>query len=196
MCPSTFGVGTSKRGNLTWKPPIATGPWRSVYRSTAASAGAAATAAVIVAAASASPARRSTRPTQSDLAHRQRSVELRAARFARRYPRLYALRHVAKAAAALIGIALLVNLLPAIPWPDIPLPSIDLPEIPWPDIPWPQFDLPAAPEWLAAILEAKKYWLPILIGIVLAVRELRKRKRGDRGDDKLPPGASRPVELS
>jgi hypothetical protein len=52
------------------------------------------------------------------------------------------------------------------------------------------------PEWLAAILEAKKYWLPILIGIVLAVRELRKRKRGDGSDDKLPPGASRPVELS
>ena len=34
-------------------------------------------------------------------------------------------------------------------------------------------DLPAAPEWLRAILEAKRYWLPILIGIVLTVRELR-----------------------
>ena len=53
-------------------------------------------------------------------------AESRSARFARRHPRLHALRHVAKgtgkAAAALIGLALLINLLPAIPWPDIPLP--------------------------------------------------------------------------
>jgi hypothetical protein len=99
-------------------------------------------------------------------------AETRRERFARRYPRLYALRHVAKgtgkAAAALIGIGLLLQLLPAIPWPDIPLPSIDLPEIPWPDIPLPSIDLPeiTVPAWLRAILEAKKYWLPILIGIV------------------------------
>jgi len=107
-------------------------------------------------------------------------AESRSERFARRYPRLYALRHVAKgtgkAAAALIGLALLVNLLPAIQWPEIPLPSIDLPEIPWPDIPLPSIDLPELPAWLQAILEAKKYWLPILIGIVLAVREMRKRR--------------------
>ena len=114
-----------------------------------------------------------------------RQAESRSERFARRHPRLYALRHVAKgtgkAADALIGIGLLLQLLPAIPWPDIPLPSIDLPEIPWPDIPWPEIpwpniDLPAVPEWLRAILDAKKYWLPILIGIVLAVREMRKRR--------------------
>ena len=114
-------------------------------------------------------------------------AESRSERFARRYPRLYALRHVAKgtgkAAAALIGIGLLLQLLPAIPWPDIPLPSIDLPEIPWPDIPLPSIDLPeiTVPAWLRAILEAKKYWLPILIGIVLAVRELKRRGSGSDG---------------
>ena len=99
-------------------------------------------------------------------------AESRSERFARRHPRLYALRHVAKgtgkAAAALIGIGLLLQLLPAIPWPDIPLPSIDLPEI-------------TVPAWLRAILEAKKYWLPILIGIALAVRELKRRGSGSDG---------------
>ena len=115
-------------------------------------------------------------------------AKTRRERFARRYPRLYALRHVAKgtgkAAAALIGIGLLLQLLPAIPWPDIPLPSIDLPEIPWPDIPLPSIDLPeiTMPAWLRAILEAKKYWLPILIGIVLAVRELKRRQRPGPGE--------------
>ena len=107
-------------------------------------------------------------------------AEARSERWARRYPRLHALRHVAKgtgeAAAALIGLGVLVHLLPAIPWPDIPLPSIELPEIPWPDIPLPSIDLPELPARLQAILEAKKYWLPILIGIVLAVREMRKRR--------------------
>ena len=113
-------------------------------------------------------------------------AESRSERFARCHPRLYALRHLAKgtgkAAAALIGLALLINLLPAIPWPDIDLPEIPWPDIPWPEIPWPNFDLPAAPEWLRAILDAKKYWLPILIGIVLTVRELRRRRRVERSE--------------
>ena len=116
-------------------------------------------------------------------------AETRSERFARRHPQLYALRHVAKgvgkAAAALIGIGLLLQLLPAIPWPDIDLPEIPWPDILWPDIPWPAIDLPEAPAWLRAILEAKKYWLPILIGIVLAVRELRKRR--ERDSDPRPP---------
>ncbi len=120
-------------------------------------------------------------------------AESRSARFARRHPRLYALRHVAKgtgkAAAALIGLALLINLLPAIPWPDIPLPSIDLPEIPWPDIPLPSIDLPELPGWVRAILEAKKYWLPILIGIVLTVRELRRRRGSPASPVRSTPAA-------
>jgi len=107
----------------------------------------------------------------------------RAARreqFKRERPGLYAARHVAKAVGKvlmpLLGIGLLLNLLPEISI-DIP---IDLPAIPFPDlpsIPFPDIDLPELPGWVKAILEAAKYWGPILVAIVIAVREWRKRRR-------------------
>ena len=105
----------------------------------------------------------------------------RRAAFARRHPRLYASRHVAsgafQVALAIIGFTLAFKLLPA-----IPLPSIDLPELPridLPDIPWPSLNLPSitVPEWVRDVLESKKYWFPIVVGVALAVREVRKRKR-------------------
>ncbi len=107
----------------------------------------------------------------------------RAARreeFKRERPGLYAARHVAKAVGKLLvpllGIGLLLNFLPEISI-DIP---IDLPAIPFPDlpsIPFPDIDLPEPPGWVKAILEAAKYWGPILVAIVIAIREWRKRRR-------------------
>jgi hypothetical protein len=97
------------------------------------------------------------------------------ARFEREHPSLYAARHVVKGAAqvalALIGLTLLVSLLPDI---DLDV-DVDLPEIPWPHV--------EVPEWLRALLRSKKYWLPIVIGILLARAELRRRRNKVQRDD-------------
>ena len=106
----------------------------------------------------------------------------RRAQLQRERPGLYAARHVAKgvgkALLAVIGIAFLFKLLPAIPWP-----SLDLPELPLPSIELPSIDLPSIelPGWLKAILLTKAIWLPDLIGIALALREWRRRRSRDRG---------------
>jgi hypothetical protein len=102
----------------------------------------------------------------------------RAHRFEREHPGLYAARHVAKgigqALVAVLGLTLALNLLPGIPLPQVDLPELDLPSLPLrrPDLP--DLELPG---WVRAVLEAKKYWLPVLIGIALAVREWRRRHR-------------------
>jgi hypothetical protein len=125
----------------------------------------------------------------------------RAARrdaFERAHPRLFAARHVArgvtKALLAVVGVAFLFRLvLPAIPWPDIDLPDIPWPLVDLPEIPWPSIDLPdvALPAWVREVLNSAKIWGPILVGVVLAVRELRRRRRTaeapEQRDADLPP---------
>ena len=113
------------------------------------------------------------------------SAAARRERLERERPGLYAARHVAKgvaqAAAAIIGIGFLIRLLPDI---SLPLPSIDLPDLPLPEI-----DLPslAPPDWLVAVLASKAIWLPLIAGLVLALREWRRRRptgtHPDRGRD-------------
>jgi hypothetical protein len=107
------------------------------------------------------------------------STAARRDQLERERPGLYAARHVAKgvaqALAAIIGIGFAIRLLP-----DISLP-IDLPDIPAPDI-----DL-EAPGWLKAILGSKAIWLPVILGLVIALREWRRRRptgtHRDRGGD-------------
>jgi hypothetical protein len=104
------------------------------------------------------------------------AARLRA--FQRRYPKLYASRHVAlavgRAVVALLGIAVVLQLLlqRVIGWILDWLPTIDLPSIPWPDINLPDI---ALPPWLLVVLGTAKYWIPILIAIGVAVREARRR---------------------
>lgn len=126
----------------------------------------------------------------------------RAARreaLARAHPVLYASRHVAAATAKvvfpLLGLGALVRvLLGAVPWPDVRLPDVDAPSIPWPDVPWPDLpDLPevSAPPWLAPVLAAAKFAVPILIAVGVAAGEARRRRRppADTPPD-TPPGVS------
>ena len=80
---------------------------------------------------------------------------------------------VGQALLAGIGLTLALSVLPGIPLPHVELPEIDLPSLPLPRPDLPDLDLPG---WLRAVLEAKKYWLPVLIGIALAVREWRRRR--------------------
>jgi hypothetical protein len=106
------------------------------------------------------------------------------ARFEREHPRLYAARHVAKGAGqvalALIGLTFLLSFMPDI--------SIDLPDVDLPDIPWPHIDLPlpqiGIPEWLRDVLRSKQYWLPVVIGLLLARAELRRRRNKVTRDDR------------
>jgi hypothetical protein len=110
------------------------------------------------------------------------SAAARRERLERERPGLYAARHVAKGVAqvvaAVIGIGFLIRLLPDI---SLPLPSIDLPELPLPDIDPPSFE---PPDWLAAILASKIYWLPIVLGLVIALREWRRRRPTGRHPDR------------
>lgn len=105
----------------------------------------------------------------------------RRADFARRRPRLYAARHVlfgaAQVAAAIVGFTLVLRVLPSIDLPDVPLPTIDLPDLPLPNI---QIDL-TPPGWVQAVLNSKPYWVPIVVGLVLASRELQRRRKTRRG---------------
>jgi hypothetical protein len=112
------------------------------------------------------------------------------ARFRREHPRLYASRHVLKGAAqvavVIIGVTFALRLLPAIPWPDIDPP----------DLPLPHLEI-GVPEWIKAIARSKKFWLPIVIGIFLALGELERRKRrnverDDRAGDAARPGEGTP----
>ncbi|TYB41359.1 hypothetical protein [Actinomadura chibensis] len=128
----------------------------------------------------------------------------RAARreaLARAHPVLYASRHVAAATAKvlfpLLGLGALVRvLLRAVPWPDVRLPDVDAPSIPWPDVPWPGLpdlpDLPevSAPPWLAPVLAAAKFAVPILIAVAVAAREARRRKRTPPPPAEDPPPAT------
>ncbi|GAA2440349.1 hypothetical protein GCM10010191_65060 [Actinomadura vinacea] len=109
----------------------------------------------------------------------------RRERLARRYPRLYAARHVAAAIAKvllpLLGIGALIRL----PKPDIDLPEVNPPDLPdLPGIPWPSIDLPSLPipdvtlpGWVQAILQTAKYWGPVLAATLIAVQEYQRRKK-------------------
>lgn len=118
--------------------------------------------------------------------------ETRREKFAREHPELYAARHVAKGVGevvlGIIGIGFLLRYLPAIPI-DIPTPNVSVPspdisiDVPMPDIPFPE--LPALPGWLEAVLESTKIVVPIVIGVVVAIREYRKRRdaESDHGSE-------------
>lgn len=67
--------------------------------------------------------------------------------------------------------------LPSIPTPDINLPSIPTPEINLPSIPWPSIDLPP---WVEFLLEYTKVWVPVVIGIALAVAAVRHSRASRR----------------
>mgnify|MGYP001030493086 CR=1 FL=1 len=65
---------------------------------------------------------------------------------------------------------------------DIPWPDISLPSIPWPDISLPSINLPEVnvPAWVEFLLEYSKVWVPLLVGVaiaVVAVRHSRKSRR-------------------
>lgn len=69
-----------------------------------------------------------------------------------------------------------------IPDVDIPWPDVSLPEIPWPDIDLPSINLPeiAVPGWVELLLEYSKVWVPLLIGIAVAVVTVRHARRSRR----------------
>jgi hypothetical protein len=105
------------------------------------------------------------------------------------HPRTWAARHVvvasAQVLAGLLAVGLVVDLLPSFDLPSWDFP--DLPAIPLPHLPLPQVGLPhwSLPGWARAVLETKKYWFPVVVGVVVAVHEVRRRRR--RHDEHLDP---------
>ncbi|NEK59240.1 hypothetical protein GCU56_15345 [Geodermatophilus sabuli] len=126
-------------------------------------------------------------PAPGTLAARLRALE-------DRHPRLWASRHVVLAVGrvlgALLGLAVLLQalvrpllqwlagLVPSVDLPAIPWPDVDLPSIPWPDVDWPDLPDVSLPGWLLAVLATAEYWGPVLVAVVLAVREVRRKRRG------------------
>ncbi len=108
-------------------------------------------------------------------------------------PRLHAARHVvggvAKVVMPLLFTALMIWLAGRIPWPGWDLPSVPLPSISLPSIPWPDWELPRldwdAPGWLVWLAEHAKYVIPILIGVALGRREMRRRREQDELRERL-----------
>jgi hypothetical protein len=134
----------------------------------------------------------------------QGSFPARVQEWGNRHPDLYAARHVVIAIGqTVLGIigfsAILFGLLPSIPWPAVPLPAIPIPHIPlphislpalpipeiaFPAIPLPQVSLPA---WIEPLFSALKYVSPIVVAIVIAVREARhRRQRQERAEQHAP----------
>ena len=119
------------------------------------------------------------------------SAAARRERLERERPGLYAARHVAKgiaqALAAVIGIGFAIRLLPDIS-PPFGLPDINLPDIEPPSL--------EPPDWIASILASKAIWLPVVLGLVIALREWRRRRSagthpgrgGDDAEGGPPPG--------
>jgi hypothetical protein len=124
-----------------------------------------------------------------------------------RHPDLYASRHVVIAVGqTVLGIigfsAILFGLLPSIPWPAVSLPAIPLPHIALPALPMPTITFPAIPlpdvtlpritppAWLESLFGALKYLSPIVIALVIAVREARQRRqrraRAEQGTPAMP----------
>lgn len=64
-----------------------------------------------------------------------------------------------------------------LPLPDLPdLPTPNLPSIPWPSIPWPDWSLPG---WVRWALDKVKYVWPIVLALVIARAEIRRRRQQD-----------------
>lgn len=83
---------------------------------------------------------------------------------------------------------------------DLPWPDISLPSIPWPDITLPSIDLPEVtlPGWVQFLLEYSKVWIPLLIGVAIAVvavrhsrrsRRIRRAWEAEQGESSDPPGS-------
>lgn len=62
---------------------------------------------------------------------------------------------------------------------DLPWPDISLPSIPWPDISLPSINLPEVtiPGWLEFLLEYSKVWVPLVVGVAIAVLAVRHSRR-------------------
>jgi hypothetical protein len=72
---------------------------------------------------------------------------------------------------------LLARFAVSLPWPDLPsLPSPDLPSPDLPSIPWPDVSLPG---WVRSVLDQAPYVWPVVLALVLARAEVRRRRRQD-----------------
>ena len=86
-----------------------------------------------------------------------------------RHALLTVLGAITKVLVPLLFLLLVPRLLGGVPWPEW-----DLPSIPTPDVRWPEIDLP---DGVWAVLDRSKYVAPIVIAVVLAGTDLRRRRR-------------------
>lgn len=109
-----------------------------------------------------------------------------------RYALVAGLIGAARVVVPIVAVALFARLAVSVPWPDWDLPSIPLPDISWPDIPWPDLpsvpwpDLPSIPwpdwslpGWLVWLIDHAHYVVPVVVALVLARNEIRRRAKQD-----------------
>lgn len=113
--------------------------------------------------------------------------------FQREHPVLFVLRRTAVAGIEIVIGVLGIGALLGVFLGSL-LPRLDLSWIPKPSVPdwfryldigywlgrlglsWPDLDIP---DWIQGLLEQKKYWLPIVIAVLVALGELERRKKID-----------------
>lgn len=125
--------------------------------------------------------------------------------FAKEHPVLFVLKRVAAAGAEIVigvlGISAILAAFFGSLLPRLDLPSIDLgwlPDIDPPDwlryldighwlgrlgLSWPDL---AVPGWIETVLDHKQYWLPVVIALFIALRELERRRKRDAERDAEP----------
>lgn len=137
-------------------------------------------------------------PTKIPLAPPPGSKAAKQEAFQREHPTAYVIRRAAWAGAevliGLLGIGAIVGaLLPRLDLSWIPAPSLPewVPDISAPDwlryldvfywlsrlgLSWPDVGIPG---WAEAVLEQKKYWLPIVIAVFVAIGQVQRRRKID-----------------
>ncbi|SDE12229.1 hypothetical protein [Nocardioides lianchengensis] len=102
-----------------------------------------------------------------------------------RYALIATVGGVAKVVLPILLAVLAARVAVSIPWPDWNLPSVptpDLPSIPTPDlpsIPWPDLPDVSVPGWVEWLLDKVKYVWPIVLAVVIARGEIRRRRKQD-----------------
>jgi hypothetical protein len=91
-----------------------------------------------------------------------------------RYAGLAALGGATKVLIPILLTFVVVHVAINIPWPHVPFP--DLPSVPWPDVPTPNLPDWHVPDQVWWVLDKAKYVWPVVVAVVIARAEIKRRR--------------------